>query len=267
MSDPVLLVGCGKMGGAMLRGWLARGLERAVVVEPLAVQLGDLAKDPRLAILADAAALPESLKPAALVLAVKPQSMDAVLGDYRGLAAGTVTLSIAAGKTLSYLGQHLGAAPIVRAMPNLPASIGRGMTVAVANELVTPPQKALAEWLLTACGDVAWVEEEDLLDPVTAVSGSGPAYVFLLIEALARAGERAGLPSDLAMRLARATLFGAADLAEAASESAATLRANVTSPGGTTQAALEVLMAEDGLQPLLDRAVQAATRRSRELGK
>ena len=267
MTDPVLLIGCGKMGGAMLRGWFARGLERAVVVEPQAAQLGDLAKDPRLAIFADAASLPDSLKPTALVLAIKPQSMEAVLGAYRALAAGTVTLSIAAGKTLPYLGRHLGAVPIVRAMPNLPASIGRGMTVAVANPHVTPPQRALAEWLLAACGDVAWVEEEDLLDPVTAVSGSGPAYVFLLIEALARAGERAGLPSDLAMRLARTTLFGAADLAEAASESAATLRANDTSPGGTTQAALEVLMAEDGLQPLLDRAIQAATRRSRELGK
>ena len=267
MADPVLLVGCGKMGGAMLRGWLARGLERAVVVEPQPAQLGDLAKDEHLAVFADVASLPDSLRPAALVLAIKPQSMEAALGAYRALAAGTVTLSIAAGKTLAFLGAQLGSVPIVRAMPNLPASIGRGMTVAVANAHVTPPQKALAEWLLAACGDVAWVEEEQLLDPVTAVSGSGPAYVFLLIETLARAGERAGLPPELAMRLARATLFGAADLAEAASESAATLRANVTSPGGTTQAALEVLMAENGLQPLFDRAIQAATRRSRELGK
>jgi pyrroline-5-carboxylate reductase len=121
--------------------------------------------------------------------------------------------------------------------------------------------------LLAACGDVAWVEEEQLLDPVTALSGSGPAYVFLLIETLARAGEHAGLPPELAMRLARTTLFGAADLAEAASESAATLRANVTSPGGTTQAALEILMGEPGLQSLFDRAIQAATRRSRELGQ
>jgi pyrroline-5-carboxylate reductase len=267
MSDPVLLVGCGKMGGAMLRGWLARGLERAVVIEPQPAQLGDLAKDPRLAIFADAAGLPEALQPTALVLAIKPQSMDTALGSYRALAGATVTLSIAAGKTLSYLGRHLGAVPIVRAMPNLPASIGRGMTVAVANPQVTPPQRALAEWLLAACGDVAWVDEEQLLDPVTAVSGSGPAYVFLLIETLARAGEHAGLPPELAMRLARTTLFGAADLAEAASESAATLRANVTSPGGTTQAALEVLMGKEGLQPLFDRAIQAATRRSRELGK
>jgi pyrroline-5-carboxylate reductase len=267
MADPVLLVGCGKMGGAMLRGWLARGLERAAVVEPQPAQLGDLASDPRLSIIADIAALPAGLRPAALVLAVKPQSMDAVLGAYRSLAAGTVTLSIAAGKTLAFLGRHLGEVPIVRAMPNLPASIGRGMTVAVANPHVTPPQRALAEWLLAACGEFAWVEEEQLLDPVTALSGSGPAYVFLLIETLARAGEHAGLPPDLAMRLARTTLFGAADLAEAAGESAATLRANVTSPGGTTQAALEVLMGEQGLQPLFDRALQAATRRSRELGQ
>src|SRR5438105_2098567 len=144
MADPVLLVGCGKMGGAMLRGWLARGLERAVVVEPQPDQLGELAKDARLAVFSEVAALPPGLRPTALVLAIKPQSMDAALGAYRTLAAGTVTLSIAAGKTLAYLGRHLGEVPLVRAMPNLPASIGRGMTVAVANLHVTPPQRALA---------------------------------------------------------------------------------------------------------------------------
>ena len=267
MADPVLLVGCGKMGGAMLRGWFSRGLERALVIEPQPAQLGDLAKDARLSLFSDMTELPAGLRPAALVLAIKPQSMDAALGSYRDLAAATITLSIAAGKTLAYLARHLGEVPIVRAMPNLPASIGRGITVAVANSHVAPQQQALAEWLLAACGEVAWVEEEALLDPVTAVSGSGPAYVFLLIETLAKAGEHAGLPPDLAMRLARTTIFGAADLAEAAAETAATLRANVTSPGGTTQAALEVLMGEAGLQPLFDRAIQAATRRSRELGR
>jgi pyrroline-5-carboxylate reductase len=267
MSDSVLLVGCGKMGGAMLRGWLARGLDRAVVVEPNPAQLGDLAHEARLQIVPDAASLPADLHPTALVLAIKPQSMEAALASYRTLAASTVTVSIAAGKTLDFLGRMLGETALVRAMPNLPASIGRGMTVAVANRHVTAPQKALAEWLLAACGEFAWVEEEGLIDPVTALSGSGPAYLFLLIETLAQAGERVGLAPDLAMRLARATVFGSADLAETAGESAATLRANVTSPGGTTQAALAVLMAEDGLQPLFDRALQAAAKRSRELGQ
>ena len=182
------------------------------------------------------------------------------------MRAGTVFLSIAAGKTIGFFEGHLGReAAIVRAMPNTPAAIGRGISVLCANARASQAQRETCGALMQAAGEVAWVEEEALLDPVTAVSGSGPAYVFLLVEALAAAGVSAGLPEDLAMRLAGETVSGAGELLRRSGESAATLRHNVTSPGGTTQAALEVLMAEDGLQALMTRAVAAATRRSEEL--
>ncbi|MCC7275827.1 MAG: pyrroline-5-carboxylate reductase [Alphaproteobacteria bacterium] len=263
---PLLLVGCGKMGGAMLDGWCARGLAAAGVhvVEPAA--------DPRLAGLADVAvhaapeALPRDLRPGVVVLAVKPQSMDAVLPLYRRFVAPeTVFLSIAAGKTIAYFERGLGPAAIVRSMPNTPASVGQGMTVAVAGARVTAAQRAACDALLAAVGEVAWVDDEALLDAVTAVSGGGPAYVFLLVECLAEAGRAAGLPADLAMRLARVTVAGSGALLAGSGEPAATLRRNVTSPGGTTQEALAVLMADGALQPLMTRAIAAATRRSREL--
>ncbi len=263
-ARPVLLVGCGKMGGALLKGWQARRIAPAfVVVEPA----GPPAAGAEVAWHSDAASLPAELEPAAVVLAVKPQSLDAVLPAYQRFARrGTPFLSIAAGKSLGYFARRLGAAAaVVRAMPNTPAAIGRGIAVACANPNVDAAGRELCDRLLAAVGEVAWVAEEALLDPVTALSGSGPAYVFLLIECLAQAGVEAGLPADLAMRLARATVAGAGELARLASESAATLRENVTSPGGTTRAALEVLMAPEGLAPLLSRAVAAATRRSREL--
>ena len=182
-----------------------------------------------------------------------------------GRAPETLFLSIVAGKTLAGLGRHLGRAAIVRTMPNTPAAIGRGITVACANPLVTIEQRQLCDRLLAAIGESAWVEDEALIDPVTAVSGSGPAYVFLLIEALARAGEAEGLPADLALQLARATVAGSGELARISTDTPAQLRENVTSPGGTTRAALDVLMAADGLEPLIDRAVAAAAARSREL--
>jgi len=175
-------------------------------------------------------------------------------------------ISIAAGKTIAYFRQHLGAkAAIVRAMPNTPAAIGRGISVAVADVAASTAQRDLAETLLAACGEVAWVENEDLINPVTALSGGGPAYVFLLMEAMAEAGRRAGLPADLATRLARVTVSGAGELARLSGETAAQLRQAVTSPKGTTLEALKILMADDGIQPLFDRAIAAATRRSREL--
>lgn len=263
---PLLLVGCGKMGGAMLEGWHARGLTAAgcVVVEPSA--------DPRIAGLAgvrlhaDAAAIAADFRPGVVVLAVKPQSMDAVLPAYRRFAGpGTVFLSIAAGKTIGYFERGLGTVPIVRAMPNTPAAVGEGMTVAVPNGHVSAAQRQACDALLAAVGDIAWVEDEGLIDAVTAVSGGGPAYVFLLIECLAEAGREAGLPAELAMRLARTTVAGSGALVRQSAEPAATLRRNVTSPNGTTQEALAVLMAPDGLQPLMTRAIAAATRRSREL--
>ena len=204
--------------------------------------------------------------PEAVVLAVKPQAIDAALPVYRRwVDPATVFLSIVAGKTLAGLARHLGHAALVRTMPNLPAAIGRGFTVACANAWVTPDQRQLCDGLLAAVGESAWVDDEALLDAVTAVSGSGPAYVFLLIEAMARAGEREGMPADLALRLARSTVAGAGALAQLSDESPAQLRESVTSPGGTTQAALDLLMAADGLEALMARAVAAAAARSRVL--
>ena len=263
----LLLVGCGKMGGALLNGWLERSLaQRLVVVEPGPGAAGFAGK-PGVEVLAAAEAIAADLVPAVIVLAVKPQAMEGVLPAYRRFAAGgALFLSIAAGKTLASFARALGGdAAVVRAMPNTPAAIGRGIAVACANARVSPAQRALAERLLAAVGEVGWVQDEALIDAVTAVSGSGPAYVFLLIECLAKAGEAAGLPAGLATRLARATVVGSGELARLSPESAAALREAVTSPGGTTRAALDVLMAKDGLEPLLRRAVLAAAKRSREL--
>jgi len=261
----ILLVGCGKMGGALLAGWSKRRLAGPfAVVEPAPVKLPREARR-----YSTPDALPKGLQPAAIVFAVKPQALGEVLPDYRRFAAGrTVFLTIAAGKTLGFFAHHLGtAAPVVRAMPNTPAAIGRGIAVACANPQVDAAGQALCRRLLAAVGEVAWIEDEALLDPVTAVSGSGPAYVFLLIECLAEAGVAVGLPEALAMKLARATVAGAGELAQLAPEDAAQLRRNVTSPGGTTEAALAILMGAEGLGPLLRRAVAAATRRSRELAE
>jgi pyrroline-5-carboxylate reductase len=265
-AGTIVLVGCGQMGSAMLRGWLTSGAARQfAVVEPAGAP-SELAAAPSVEAYRSAAELPEGLAPDAVVIAVKPQVIDAVLPPYRRLVRPqTVFLSIAAGKTIAGLARHLGDAAIVRAMPNTPAAIGRAISVACANPLVTPAQRQLCEGLLAAIGESTWVADEALMDPVTAVSGSGPAYVFLLIEALAEAGRAAGLPADLAMRLARETVAGSGELARSSSESPAKLRENVTSPGGTTLAALNVLMADDGLPALMRRAVAAATARSREL--
>ncbi|MBF0561907.1 MAG: pyrroline-5-carboxylate reductase [Alphaproteobacteria bacterium] len=269
LDSSILLVGCGKMGGAMLAGWIDRGLaaNRVLVVEPAPALRQQAADTFGVATVATADALPESVRPDVVVLAVKPQAMTDVVPEYRRFATvDTVFLSIAAGKTLAWFAQRLGsAAAIVRAMPNTPAAIRRGMTVACANLHADKAQRRRCDALLTAVGEVAWVEEETMMDAVTAVSGSGPAYVFLLAEALAAAGAAAGLPADLAARLARATVAGSGELLRIASESPAILRQNVTSPGGTTAAALAVLMGDNGMESLLTAAVNAATRRSREL--
>lgn len=268
MSGAVLLVGCGKMGGAMARGWLDRGLTHLAIVEPNRESCAELADDPRVILVGGIEDLPDDFRPRTLVLAVKPQAMPLVLPPYRRFTDdGALVISIAAGKTLGFFQDLFPGAAIVRAMPNLPASIGRGITVCVGNASVSAGQKVVAGDLLAACGEVAWVGEEALIDPVTALSGGGPAYVFLLIETLAKAGEAAGLPADLAMTLARVTVAGAGELVHSCDLPAATLRENVSSPGGTTLAALKVLMAEDGLQPLMTRAIAAATERSRELAR
>ena len=264
-ARPLLLVGCGKMGGALLAGWLDQGVAAAdiTVIEPAGPVTAA-----GVTTIAEAAALPADYAPAITVVAVKPQTMDqalAPLGGRHAVARGVV-LSIAAGKTIGYFEGVFGAqTAIVRAMPNTPAAVGRGITVLTANAAVSAAGRQLSGELMSAVGEVGWIEDEALMDAVTATSGSGPAYVFLLIETLARAAEEAGLEAELALRLAQATVSGAGELARLAEEPAAQLRQNVASPGGTTAAALEVLMAEDGLQSLMTRAVAAATQRSREL--
>ena len=268
-SGALLLAGAGKMGQAMLDGWLARGLNprKALVIEPQpakplkALTRRGLKLNPKITNKGKAT------EAAAIVIAVKPQTApDAVppLTAYAG--KGTLVLSIMAGRTLRFLEDRLPPnTAIVRAMPNTPAAIGRGITVAVANANVTGRQRKLASDLLAAIGKVEWVDDERLMDAVTALSGSGPAYIFLLAEAMTQAGIAAGLPDDLAARLARETVAGSGELLHRSILDASTLRQNVTSPGGTTAAAIEVLMGSGGLDELMTKAIAAATRRSREL--
>ena len=267
LAGPLLLVGAGKMGGALLAGWLRQGLD------PAHVFVQDPAPAPEAAALMASHGLQAQPKarlpatPAVIVLAVKPQLIDEALPPLAAhLGSETVLLSIAAGRTLMSLASRLpqGAA-IVRAMPNTPAAIGQGITVACASRAVTRDQALCCDMLLEAVGEVIWIDDEALLDPITAVSGSGPAYVFLLAECLMEAGQAAGLEPELAARLARATLAGAGELLRRSDLSPAELRQNVTSPKGTTAAALEVLMGKDGLAELMTRAVAAAAKRSREL--
>ena len=266
ITGTIALAGAGKMGGAMLTGWLAQGLDptRVAVIEPQpspeisalgakGIRLNPSAKDIG--------------KVDTLVVAVKPQSFreaGAALKPFVG--ASTLAVSIMAGTTIATIGQVCGGV-VVRAMPNTPAAIGRGITVAVAARNVSAVQRATADALLRATGSVEWIDDESLMDAVTAVSGSGPAYIFLLAEELARAGVEAGLPEELATRLARETVAGSGELLHRSELASATLRQNVTSPGGTTAAALDVLMAKDGLQPLMIRAIAAATKRSKDLAK
>jgi pyrroline-5-carboxylate reductase len=265
-SGTLVLVGAGKMGGAMLDGWLALGLDpkKVAVVEPQpAPEIAALAAqgvriNPPSARVMDASFL---------VMAVKPQVAADVASSAKSFVTiGTTVISVMAGKTIKFLEGAFGfMTPIVRSIPNTPAAIGRGITVAAANTRVDEKQRATANTLLGSIGAVEWVKDEGLIDAATAVSGSGPAYVFLLAESLARAGAAAGLPADLAARLARATVAGSGELLHRTPLDAATLRQNVTSPNGTTAAALAILMAADGLDPLMEKAVAAATKRSREL--
>jgi pyrroline-5-carboxylate reductase len=266
LSGPIVLVGAGNMGGAMLAGWLKSGIPGAsvIVVDP-----GPSAA--MLALIGDAGAthatsLADGVKAGVLFLAVKPQVMEAVLPALK-VAVGpeTVVVSVAAGKTLAFLESHLGEAAMVRAMPNTPAMIGRGVTGAFANSRVGKQQRELVHNLLKVSGPVEWVPGEADIDSVTALSGSGPAYVFYLVECMAEAGRKLGLQADLATRLARETVAGAGELLHQSPDDASRLRQNVTSPGGTTAAALAVLMAENGMQPLFDEALEAARKRAQEL--
>ena len=268
-DGPVLLAGAGKMGAALLAGWLQRGLDsKNVIVQEPNLQGEAAALVARYGIRVLLAAQKLEVPPAVIVVAVKPQVMDQVFPGLAKLAGpNTVVLSIAAGRSIASFEKHLPAnTAVVRAMPNTPAAIGRGITGAAGNPALTAAQKKSCDELLAAAGDVVWLREEHLIDAVTAVSGSGPAYVFLLAECLALAGCDAGLDRDTAMRLARATVSGAGELLHQSKDDPAVLRQNVTSPGGTTAAALTVLMREqDGLQKLMREAVRAALKRAKEL--
>ena len=268
MERPLLLVGCGKMGSAMLEGWLEMGLppEQIHVIEPCALIAEEL-RGRGLGAVAAQSDLPADIQPGVVLFAVKPQSMNEAVSAFAGYQLPNTTfLSIAAGKTISYFENILGAeAAIVRSMPNTPAAGRRGITVATPNTNVTEAQCKICGNLLEAVGDVAWVDDEGLIDAVTALSGGGPAYVFLLTECMTQAGIDAGLPAELSALLARVTVSGAGELMRQSDETASTLRENVTSPGGTTAESLKILMAEDGWQPLMTHAIAAATARSREL--
>ncbi|MDB5655251.1 MAG: pyrroline-5-carboxylate reductase [Tardiphaga sp.] len=261
----LVLAGAGKMGGAMLTGWLTRGLDpkRVVVIDPFAPDaiqaLGAIGVriNPAANTIGDVATL---------VIAVKPQMFREAGPVLRGFAGSALVVSIMAGATIASVSEVCGG-NVVRAMPNTPAAIGRGITVAVAAPDVSAEQRGTADALLRATGSVEWIDDESLMDAVTALSGSGPAYVFLLAEEMARAGVAAGLPLELATRLARETVSGSGELLHRSELDSATLRKNVTSPGGTTAAALDVLMGADGFAPLLTRAIAAATTRSKELAK
>lgn len=263
-SRGLVLLGCGKMGSAMLAGWLEGGLPASSV----------WAQDPALSDWVRSTGVhvnrdwPDA--PAIVLVAVKPQMMGEALPVMAALGGGeTLFVSVAAGTPISYFEEVLGATtPVIRAMPNTPAAIGRGITALIGNAQAHMAHLDLAEALLAAVGQTVRLESEAQMDAVTGVSGSGPAYVFHLIETLAAAGEAQGLPADLAMRLAKATVGGAGALAEEADETPAQLRVNVTSPNGTTQAALDVLMDETrGFPALLKEAVAAATNRSKELSR
>ena len=263
---PILLLGAGRMGSAMFAGWCAAGLEPSVLVDP--------SMPPGLARPADSLvpsldALPENFTPGAVVLAIKPQVAPGILPALGArLPRGVPVLSILAGLTVARLAGLLGAdAAIVRAMPNTPAAIGQGMTVAFAGPAVTPAQHTLCHQLLAASGDLAWIKDEALIDPITSVSGCGPAYVFLLAELLEQQGVAQGIPAPLARQLARKTVSGAGALLAASSEESAALRQAVTRPHGGPARALAILMQQAAWPDTIRAALHAATARSRELAR
>ena len=263
-TPALLLVGGGKMGSALLAGWREQGLSTAIVVDP-SPEAARLAA-PGIQIVASANEIPPGFTPEAVILAVKPQMAQQVLPAYARFAGHAVFISIMAGQTIHAICHMLGVkAAVIRAMPNTPAAIRQGITVAVAGVHVAPAQHELADTLLAATGQIAWVTDETLLDPVTAISGGGPAYVFLLTELLEKAALEQGIPPDLARILARQTIIGSGALLAASTEDAADLRIAVTSPGGTTERALAVLRADDAWPKLISSAIDAATKRSQEL--
>ena len=271
IEGTILLVGCGRMGGALLEGWFKQGLNPVdvIIVEPAGRDtVAPCSKHRALTCLATVTEVPRDFVPDVVLFAVKPQVADGVVGDYRRFVdKAPVFLSVIAGKTTGYFQKHLGdAAAVVRCMPNTPAAVGKAVTAMYAAPAASVVQRRVCEVLLQAVGEVAWLADETLMDAVTAVSGSGPAYVFLMVEALRDAGIAAGLPPDVAAHLARSTIVGSGALLDRDAATAPdVLRRNVTSPGGTTAAALSVLMGENGLTELMVRAVAAAAKRSKEL--
>ena len=266
-TGDLFLVGCGKMGGAMLGGWLDQGVapESITIIEPnddalpASLQSG-------ITRCRAAEEVTNDASPDIIVFAVKPQVMDEVVPPYARFALDATFLSIAAGKTIADFEALLGSgAAIIRVMPNTPSAVRRGISVAAANSAVNTNMRARAADLLSSVGEVAWIEDEKLMDAVTALSGSGPAYVFHLTACMTEAGIRAGLPEHLARQLARATVAGSGALMVESGEAAEQLRLDVTSPGGTTEAALSVLMEGDAMQKLMTEAIRAATDRSRNL--
>jgi pyrroline-5-carboxylate reductase len=261
---PILLIGGGKMGSALLAGWREQGLPSAIVIDP-SPDAQKLAA-PGVKIFATPADIPDGFTPAAIILAVKPQMAAAALPAYARFAGNAVIISIMAGKTLHAIAKMLGAqAAIIRAMPNTPAAVRQGFCVAVANSHTSAADQALATRLLEAAGQIAWIADESLLDPVTAISGGGPAYFFLVTELMEQAAIAQGIPAPLARAMARQTFIGAAALLASTEDDAATLRVNVTSPAGTTEKALAILRAGDALPKIFLDAIEAATQRSREL--
>lgn len=261
----IALIGCGKMGGAMLRGWVASGVARHIyVMEPSGLP-AEFQDEQSIQWVANTGDLPQA---DVVILAVKPQAMNEVCKTLSSrVSADTLILSIAAGQKIANFEAHFGThQPVIRAMPNTPAAVGAGITVAVANAHVSDEQRETADKLLKSIGFIEWAADESVMDAVTALSGSGPAYLFHLIEVMAEAGVQSGLEPDFAMALARQTVIGSAALAAAEPQTtAAQLRKNVTSPGGTTEAALNVLTGE--MQDLFNRALAAATKRSKELSQ
>ena len=267
LKGTLVLAGCGKMGGAMLEGWLKAGAnpKKIIVIDPdPPIEVMDVLVQHRIHLNPDLSSVTDA---EVIVVAVKPQVMEDVLPNLVVLKSSKpLILSVAAGKTIATFAKHFGTdAAIIRTIPNTPAAIGRGITAMSANANVSETQMNLANTLLSSTGEVVTVENESMIDLVTAVSGSGPAYVFYLTECLANAGEKIGLPADLAMQLARATVAGSGELMRQTGIDPATLRQNVTSPNGTTYAALQVLMADSGMKPLFEKAVKAAADRSKEL--
>jgi pyrroline-5-carboxylate reductase len=267
LEGRLVLVGAGKMGGAMLEGWLRDGIEptRVIVIDPAPpAEIKAVVEKSRIALNQPLRGLGDA---EVVVIAVKPQIADEVMAEITALKdAKPLILSIVAGKTIAYFENYLGSdAAIIRSMPNTPAAIGRGITAMAFNRNVSAKQQALADALLSAVGEVVTVGDERQMDAVTALSGSGPAYVFLLTECLTEAGKKLGLPEELATRLARATVAGAGELMQKSGLPAATLRQNVTSPKGTTHAALQILMKDRGMMQLFEEALRAAEKRSREL--